>query len=50
MKSDNVSNMLFNKESNLRCMHFRGYYVVGPEKGTLPVYDNKVVELPLVGT
>jgi hypothetical protein len=56
-QSDLVADMLFNRESDLRRLHFRGYYAVGLEKGgelvtvgTLQVYGDKVAELPLVGT
>ncbi|OEL15352.1 Increased DNA methylation 1 [Dichanthelium oligosanthes] len=56
-QSDLSADIVFNRESELRRLHFRGYYVVGLEKGgelvtvgTLRVYGNKVAELPLVGT
>ncbi|KAK3128116.1 hypothetical protein QOZ80_7AG0582790 [Eleusine coracana subsp. coracana] len=56
-QSDLSEDMVFNRESELRRLHFRGYYMVGLEKAgelvtvaTLRVYGNKVAELPLVGT
>nr|TKW36674.1 hypothetical protein SEVIR_2G455200v2 [Setaria viridis] len=56
-QSDLSADVVFNRESELRRLQFRGYYVVGLEKGgelvtvaTLRVYGNKVAELPLVGT
>ncbi|KAL6896808.1 hypothetical protein ACP4OV_007380 [Aristida adscensionis] len=55
--TDLSADIVFNRESELRRLNFRGYYMVGLEKGgelitvaTLRVYGNKVAELPLVGT
>ncbi|PUZ73580.1 hypothetical protein GQ55_2G485700 [Panicum hallii var. hallii] len=56
-QSDLSADMVFNRESELRRLHFGGYYVVGLEKGgelvtvaTVRVYGDKVAELPLEGT
>jgi hypothetical protein len=56
-QTDLSDDVVFNRESELRRLHFRGCYVVGLEKGgelvtaaTLRVYGDKVAELPLVGT
>ncbi|CAL5071019.1 unnamed protein product [Urochloa decumbens] len=56
-QTDLAADIVFNRESQLRRLHFRGYHVVGLEKGgelvtaaTLRVYGNSVAELPLVGT
>ncbi|KAM0887419.1 hypothetical protein ACQ4PT_029067 [Festuca glaucescens] len=56
-QSDLSHDIVFNRESWLRRLNFRGFYVVGIEKdgelitvGTLRVYGDKVAELPLVGT
>ncbi|KAK1677688.1 hypothetical protein QYE76_038536 [Lolium multiflorum] len=56
-QSDLSHDIVFNRESCLRRLNFRGFYVVGIEKGgelitagTLRVYGDKVAELPLVGT
>ncbi|CAM0907464.1 unnamed protein product [Alopecurus aequalis] len=56
-QSDLSHDIVFNRESWLRRLNFRGFYVVGLERGgelitvgTLRVYGNKVAELPLVGT
>ncbi|TVU37089.1 hypothetical protein EJB05_10380 [Eragrostis curvula] len=56
-QTDLSDDIVFNRESELRRLDFRGYYVVGLEKAgelvtaaTLRVYGNKVAELPLVGT
>ncbi|KAL6657289.1 hypothetical protein ACP70R_005069 [Stipagrostis hirtigluma subsp. patula] len=56
-QSDLSADIVFNRESELRRLNFRGYYMIGLEKGgelitvgTLRVYGNKVAELPLVGT
>ncbi|XP_044964741.1 increased DNA methylation 1-like [Hordeum vulgare subsp. vulgare] len=55
--TDLSHDIVFNRESELRRLNFRGFYVVGLEKGgelitvgTLRVYGKKVAELPLVGT
>ncbi|CAM0145084.1 unnamed protein product [Urochloa decumbens] len=56
-QTDLAADIVFNRESQLRRLHFRGYHVVGLDKGgelvtaaTLRVYGNSVAELPLVGT
>ncbi|KAK1677686.1 hypothetical protein QYE76_038534 [Lolium multiflorum] len=56
-QSDLSHDIVFNRESWLRRLNFRGFNVVGIEKGgelitvgTLRVYGDKVAELPLVGT
>ncbi|XP_037482009.1 increased DNA methylation 1-like [Triticum dicoccoides] len=60
-RTDLSHDIVFNRESELRRLDFRGFYVVGLEKGgelitvgTLRypgwVYGRKVAELPLVGT
>ncbi|CAN6186302.1 unnamed protein product [Urochloa humidicola] len=56
-QTDLAADIVFNRESDLRRLRFRGYYVVGLHRGgelltaaTLRVYGDKVAELPLVGT
>ncbi|XP_066391560.1 increased DNA methylation 1-like [Miscanthus floridulus] len=56
-QTDLTADIVFNRESELRRLNFRGYYVVGLEKagelitvGTLRVFGTDVAELPLVGT
>ncbi|KAG0546471.1 hypothetical protein BDA96_02G450400 [Sorghum bicolor] len=56
-QTDLTADIVFNRESELRRLNFRGYYVVGLEKagelitvGTLRVLGTEVAELPLVGT
>ncbi|KQK14479.2 LOW QUALITY PROTEIN: hypothetical protein BRADI_1g16595v3 [Brachypodium distachyon] len=56
-QSDLSQDIVFNRESWLRRLYFRGFYIIGLEKGgelitvgTLRVYGKKVAELPLVGT
>ncbi|KAM3392491.1 hypothetical protein ACQJBY_013571 [Aegilops geniculata] len=56
-RTDLSHDIVFNRESELRRLNFRGFYAVGLEKGgelitvgTLRVYGKKVAELPLIGT
>ncbi|BAT03360.1 Os07g0693650 [Oryza sativa Japonica Group] len=56
-QTDLTADIVFNTESELRRLDFRGFYVVGLEKAgeliavaTLRVYGEEVAEVPLVGT
>ncbi|CAN6220035.1 unnamed protein product [Urochloa humidicola] len=56
-QTDLAADIVFNRQSDLRRLDFRGYYVVGLRRGgelltaaTLRVYGDRVAELPLVGT